>query len=249
VRTLVLALALGACDAAPSDLAAPAVDPALAQRSLVDRLDALEARNAALAKQLADAQATVATLSRQVAALDERTGPGRQGGHLAVLEDYAVKLAGGSPVGPDAPPEKLAAQLVDAGGPRVDGAGLALAARLRKRPEMLFQAWDDVIDEALTQLASNPATGFGHFVDDWQGEVAYLKVEDRLLWTQSHDQRAELDGQLAVLGEQLTRRQGDLCLLGGLVRAQHAGDEEGWLSLDDDLDAAQDTYCGKTDHL
>jgi len=28
-----------------------------------------------------------------------------------------------------------------------------------------------------------------HFIDDWQGETAYLKAQDAYLWTESHDQR------------------------------------------------------------
>jgi hypothetical protein len=29
-----------------------------------------------------------------------------------------------------------------------------------------------------------------HFVDDWQGEVAFMKINDHVVWTDSHDQRA-----------------------------------------------------------
>jgi len=39
----------------------------------------------------------------------------------------------------------------------------------------------------------------GHFVDDWQGETAYFKVNDNVVWTDSHDQRASR-GQFSVCG-------------------------------------------------
>jgi len=38
-----------------------------------------------------------------------------------------------------------------------------------------------------------------HFIDDWQGETAYMKVNNHVVWTDSHDQRASR-GQFNVCG-------------------------------------------------
>jgi len=38
-----------------------------------------------------------------------------------------------------------------------------------------------------------------HFIDDWQGETAYMKIDDQVVWTDSHDQRASR-GQFHVCG-------------------------------------------------
>lgn len=38
-----------------------------------------------------------------------------------------------------------------------------------------------------------------HFIDDWQGETAYLKINDNVVWTDTHDQRASR-GQFSVCG-------------------------------------------------
>jgi len=38
-----------------------------------------------------------------------------------------------------------------------------------------------------------------HFIDDWQGETAYLKIDNHIVWTDSHDQRASR-GQFNVCG-------------------------------------------------
>lgn len=35
-------------------------------------------------------------------------------------------------------------------------------------------------------------TGTGHFVDDWQGEAAYIQVQGHFVWTDSHDQRNQV---------------------------------------------------------
>jgi len=40
-----------------------------------------------------------------------------------------------------------------------------------------------------------------HFVDDWQGEVAYMKINDNVVWTDAHDQRASR-GSFNVCGKQ-----------------------------------------------
>jgi len=39
----------------------------------------------------------------------------------------------------------------------------------------------------------------GHFVDDWQGETAYLTIDNHMVWTESHDQRAGLHA-LSICG-------------------------------------------------
>jgi len=38
-----------------------------------------------------------------------------------------------------------------------------------------------------------------HFIDDWQGETGYMKVDDNYVWTQSHDQR-NVGAKLNVCG-------------------------------------------------
>lgn len=38
-----------------------------------------------------------------------------------------------------------------------------------------------------------------HFVDDWQGETAYLKVNGQYVWTDAHDQRASAS-QISICG-------------------------------------------------
>jgi len=38
-----------------------------------------------------------------------------------------------------------------------------------------------------------------HFIDDWQGETAYLKLADGYVWTESHDQR-NAAGKYSVCG-------------------------------------------------
>lgn len=42
-------------------------------------------------------------------------------------------------------------------------------------------------------------TATAHFVDDWQGETAFLKVNDHIVWTESHEQRAGA-GKINVCG-------------------------------------------------
>lgn len=38
-----------------------------------------------------------------------------------------------------------------------------------------------------------------HYIDDWQGEVAYLKVDGQYMWAEGHDQSSSL-GKLSVCG-------------------------------------------------
>jgi len=41
-----------------------------------------------------------------------------------------------------------------------------------------------------------------HFVDDFQGEMVYLKVDNNIAWTDTHDQRASR-GQFSVCGSEV----------------------------------------------
>lgn len=262
--------------------------------------------------------ASVATLTAGQAQTDQLLeqifgGPGRQGGHLTVLEDYALALSGyGVDAGPSGTTDEyLQRALFDtdpvtgASVPRVDGLGAELGARLRKRPELLTAEWDAAIDSSITTLSTDPSTVIGAlqahkglvgswlfddvhpqdssslrsvldsiaatnaavadlgrtiytdpdpgdaidettvgalqrrlgtletstatFVDDFQGEVEYLKINDHYVWTESHDQRARLDnldlevsdlratgdfvyGQVSYLDTRLASAEGTLAL-------------------------------------
>jgi len=41
-----------------------------------------------------------------------------------------------------------------------------------------------------------------HFIDDWQGETGWLKLNDMYVWTESHDQKA-VSGKFSVCGSDL----------------------------------------------
>jgi len=41
-----------------------------------------------------------------------------------------------------------------------------------------------------------------HFIDDWQGETGWLKLNDRFVWTESHDQR-NTAGKFSMCGSDL----------------------------------------------
>lgn len=58
-----------------------------------------------------------------------------------------------------------------------------------------------------------------HFVDDWQGETAYIKVDGHVVWTTSHDQRAT--GLVASLLPPLSRDESWKLQLLGEDGTQH----------------------------
>jgi len=41
-----------------------------------------------------------------------------------------------------------------------------------------------------------------HFIDDWQGEIAFLKVNDHIVWTEGHDQKHS-QSKLSVCGSDI----------------------------------------------
>jgi hypothetical protein len=50
--------------------------------------------------------------------------------------------------------------------------------------DAFFKTYDSMPAHTSVRLS-----GTAHFIDDWQGEVAYLKANDVVVWTASHDQR------------------------------------------------------------
>ncbi len=122
----------------------------------------------------------------------------------------------------------------DDGTPNVDGAIQAIIWRMRKRPELLVQEWDSMLNDSLVVLQASPlydAQGLevtsalyqgdqrlgklegsvAHFIDDWQGEVVYLKSVDAGLAgeTEALRKRADfVDGQVVYLDTRVSTLEG-----------------------------------------
>ncbi len=122
----------------------------------------------------------------------------------------------------------------DDGTPNVDGAIQAIVWRMRKRPELLFQEWDEMINDSLVVLQASPlydAQGLevtnalyqggqrlgklegsvANFIDDWQGETAYLRITDEdLQWQTDALRKADdfLDGQVVYLDTRVSALEG-----------------------------------------
>lgn len=138
---------------------------------------------------------------------------GQQAGTLASLEAYARALAGVDP-GPSGSTDEL---LQLDGTPIVAGAATALLPELRK-PENA-DAWGAAVGQALDD--PNGAAGVvradlnrvteavATFVDDWQGETAYLRVQQ--------DQ----------LGSDLDAVRTEVCVIGDLAQAHYVGNGRG----------------------
>ena len=158
----------------------------------------------------------VANLGAQNNAIYElQTTTGQQGGTLAALEAYALALAGlGSDGGPSGTTDEL---LQLDGKPVVAGAATAILPELRK-PENA-DAWGAAVGQALDD--PNGAAGAlraefaalsastANFVDDWQGETAYLRAQQDQLTTDLDAVRTEV------------------CVIGDLAQAQYAGNGRG----------------------
>lgn len=155
--------------------------------------------------------ANVGALNNAIYELQTTTG--QQGGTLAALEAYALALAG-----VDAGPSGTTDELLQLDGtPTVAGAATAILPELRK-PEnadvwgaAVGQALDDpngaagVVRADLNRVTEAVAT----FVDDWQGETAYLRVQQDQLTTDLDAVRTEV------------------CVIGDLAQAQYAGNGRG----------------------
>lgn len=66
----------------------------------------------------------------------------------------------------------------------------------KKLPDMdsFSKHYEDLPDHDQIRLQATV-----HFVDDWQGESAYMKIDDHYVWTTSHDQRSAR-GSINVCG-------------------------------------------------
>ena len=148
--------------------------------------------------------------------------------------------------------------------PRVDGVIAASTARMRQRPETLFQEWDALIQEELATLTVDPNNALGalhaklgeltlrleatvHFVDDWQGETAYLRVQDDTLREEiGRVARGVAEGD-AALQCQLDGVLDAVCPTTALAEALFLGDDAAARRAYADRGGEQ--VCGRTDHL
>lgn len=156
----------------------------------------------------------VANLGAQNNAIYElQATTGQQGDTLASLAAYARALAGVDP-GPSGTTDEL---LQLDGAPVVAGAATALLPELRK-PENA-DAWGAAVGQALDD--PNGAAGVvrtdlnrvteavANFVDDFQGETAYLRVQQDQLTTDLDAVRTEV------------------CVIGDLAQAHYIGNGRG----------------------